>query len=252
MPESSFDDRLFISHIEDAFSITRLRDVRKFVGFLSERQKAIIQGLKDKGPDTYCFWGGYEGAKRVFFCTLPSYALHDDYSLFPITPLTFYFRRQDKLSHRDFLGALLSLNIKRETIGDILVGEGIAVVFVTNTVAPLILNDVSKIGRVGVKIENTLPETLPICEEFEDIFGTVSSLRCDCIVGLVTGLSREKAAFLIETKRVNVNHFECTSVSKPIKDNDVLSIRGYGRFVLIKSDELTKKGRIKVNIKKYK
>jgi RNA-binding protein YlmH len=156
------------------------------------------------------------------------------------------------LSHRDFLGALLSLNIKRETIGDILVGDSNAVVFVTNTVAPLILSEITKIGRVGVKVSDSVLDVLPIREEFEDIFGTVSSLRLDSVVSVMTGLSREKASEIILAKRVSLNHFECTSVSKTLKQADVISIRGYGRFILNEASGLTKKGRIKVNIKKYK
>lgn len=251
MPDFNSDDSFFISHITDAFEISHARNIPKYVGFLSEREKAIVENIKGKSPDTYCFWGGYEGAKRVFFCALPLYALPDDYSHFPISAITFRFRLCDHLSHRDFLGAILSLNIKSETVGDILVGDGIAVVFVTNAVAPLILNELCKIGRVGVKAEIGLPDVLPINEQFEEIHSTVASLRCDCVVSAVTGLSREKAAFLIESKRFSLNHFECVNVSKLLKENDVLSIRGYGRFILGECGETTKKGRIKVNIKKY-
>ncbi len=253
MTEPGCDDRLFLSHIDDAIKIASSRDISKFVGFLDERQRAVVTRYTAREKsDNLIFWGGYEGAKRVFFCALSSYAEKDDYSIFPITPLTFTFRKADTLSHRDFLGSLMALNIKRETVGDILVGEGVAVVFMASSVAPIVLNEVAKIGKVGVKIEEGLPEVLPIHEEFEEITGSVSSLRLDCLVGLVTNLSREKSSVLIESKKVSLNHFECESVSKLVREKDIISIRGYGRFVLSEIGALTKKGRQKVLILKYK
>ncbi len=253
MTDPSCDDRLFLSHIDDAIKIAQSRDIPKFVGFLDERQRAVVTRYTNfKKYDTYSFWGGYEGAKRVFFCALSSYLPCDDYSIFPITPITFTYRKADTLSHRDFLGSLMALNIKRETVGDILVGEGVCVVFMASSVAPMVINEITKIGKVGVKVTEGVPEVLPINEEFEEISGTVSSLRLDCLVGLVTNLSREKSAVLIESKKVSLNHFECESVSKLVCESDIISIRGYGRFVLHEVLGVTKKQRQKVKVLKYK
>ncbi len=247
------DDRLFLSHINDAVNIARSRDISKFVGFLDERQRAVVtRFLSFEKISDYSFWGGYEGAKRVFFCALSSYAENDDYSIFPITPLTFTYRKTDTLSHRDFLGSLMALNIKRETVGDILVGEGVAVIFIASSVAPMVLSEIKKIGRVGVEVSEGITKDLPIREEFEEIFGTVSSLRLDCLVGLMTNLSREKSSILIESKKVSLNHFECENISKNVHEGDTISIRGYGRYVLKEIGTLSKKGRQKVSVLKYK
>lgn len=78
-----------------------------------------------------------------------------------IQPVTLRYRAQDKLSHRDFLGSLMGLNITRESVGDILVGEGIAVLFVLRPVLPIIQEELAKVGRVGVRCENALPSELP-------------------------------------------------------------------------------------------
>ena len=113
MTEQSCDDRLFLSHIQDALNIASVRDIPKFVGFIDERQRAVVtQYIIRHKIDRYSFWGGYESAKRVFFCALSSYAQSEDYSIFPIVPITFTYRKSDVLSHRDFLGSLMALNIK--------------------------------------------------------------------------------------------------------------------------------------------
>ncbi len=253
MTDQSCDDRLFLSHIEDAISIASNRDIPKFVGFLDERQRAVVtQYITAQKFDRYSFWGGYEGAKRVFFCALACYSSCDDHSIFPIVPITFNYRKADTLSHRDFLGSLMALNIKRSAVGDILVGEGVCVVFVMATVAPMVLSEISKIGKVGVKAVEGLPEVLPVSEDFEEISGTVSSLRLDCLVGLMTKLSREKSSVLIESKKVSLNHFECENVSKLVKAGDIVSIRGYGRFKVSEILGVTKKERQKIKVLKYK
>lgn len=253
MTEQSCDDRLFLSHIQDALNIASARDISKFVGFIDERQRAVVtQYIIRHKIDRYSFWGGYESAKRVFFCALSSYAQSEDYSIFPIVPITFTYRKSDVLSHRDFLGSLMALNIKREVVGDILIGDGICVTFVSSVIAPLILSEIKKIGKVGVKVVEGIPNVLPIKEEFEEISGTVSSLRLDCLVGLVTNLSREKSADLIKLKKVSINHFECDNISKIICEKDVISIRGYGRFILECVLGVAKKERLKVKVLKYK
>lgn len=253
MTEQNCDDRLFLSHIQDAISIASSRDISKFVGFIDERQRAVVtQYIARQKIDNYSFWGGYEGAKRVFFCALSSYAENDDYSIFPIVPITFTYRKSDTLSHRDFLGSLMALNIKREVVGDILVGEGVAVVFLSSAIAPMVLSEIKKIGKVGVKLTEGVPEVLPIREEFEEISGTVSSLRLDCVVGFITNLSREKSANLIKLKKVSINHFECDSVSKLVTQGDIISIRGVGRFVFSAVLGVTKKERLKITVLKYK
>ena len=64
-------------------------------------------------------------------------------------------------------------------------------------------------------------------------------------------LSREKAAALIRSDRVEINHFTAASVSQELKEGDILSVRGSGRYILSGIDGLTKKGRIHINLRKY-
>lgn len=196
-------------------------------------------------------YGGYPEAQRRILAVFPDY--YEDYIIeeFPLKCLTFRFRKEDKLTHRDFLGSFMGMRLKREVTGDIIVNEGIAQVFVTEIAARLILSTVSKIGRTGVRVFDDVPFQLEVKQEFRNISGTVASLRLDCIVSLAAGIGRENAARLIRSDKTEVNHFPVTSVSHELKEGDMLSVRGCGRFVLSGINGATKKGRIHIILKKY-
>lgn len=252
-PSLTEQDSVFLARVEDSVNICRLRSIPKFIGFIDEHQVVLAKRQLDSmGFSNYCFRGGYDDAKRVFLCILPDYMSCEEHDEYPVFCCYFRFRDCDKLSHRDFLGSLMALSIKRETIGDILVKDGEAVVFTTETVSRMIVSDITKIGRVGVRVTREFVTPFPFVQEFEISEGTVSSLRLDCVVAFITNLSREKSAALITAKNVSINHFECTDLSKNLCIGDTVSIRGYGRFVLNEIGSVTRKGRIKIIVKKYK
>jgi RNA-binding protein YlmH len=146
----------------------------------------------------------------------------------------------------------MALCLKREVIGDIIIAEGIAQAFVTDVAARLILGTISKIGRVGVKISDEMPFSLENNQEYETIGGTVASPRLDCIVSLAAKVSRENAARLIRSEKTAVNHLTAKSVSSELKEGDVISIRGYGKFIFESVNGTTKKGRKHIILRKYK
>ena len=195
--------------------------------------------------------GGFADARRKMLAVYPIYCSLPDEDDFPMKCLTFTYRKEDKLTHRDFLGSFMGQRLKREVIGDIIVSEGETQTFVTEVAAKAILDSVTKIGRVGVKITDDVDFRLDAEQEYKEISGTVASLRLDCIVSLAANLSREKAAALIRSDRVEINHFTAASVSQELKEGDILSVRGSGRYILSGIDGLTKKGRIHINLRKY-
>lgn len=222
--------------------------VPRFSAFLNEREAAVADSAVKGHP---CFFGGYDGAARVI-CGF----LQDTYAeelapsdVFPIVPLTFLYRERDCLSHRDFLGAILSLEIKRELVGDILTAEGYAVVFVHDTAAELVAA-LDKIGKVGVSCERGITKPLPV-QQTKRIDTTVSSLRLDCIVSAAVNTSRDKSASLIKSGMVNADFSPCLNVSTEVKVNTIISVRGSGRFRLSEISGETRKGRIRVVIDKY-
>ncbi|WP_312642441.1 YlmH/Sll1252 family protein [Hydrogenoanaerobacterium sp.] len=251
----SEDEKYFLAKVSDAFQAADAKSCVKMIGFLDERQQEIAKSFAQQHhKHNYYLFGGYASASRKVLGVFPDYidieqeptALFDN-----IDPVTLRYRTEDSLSHRDFLGALMNLNISRESIGDILVGQGIAVLFVMHPVTQIILDELSKVGRVGIRCEAALPEVLPLEERFLEIKDTVSSLRLDCIVSTLTRLSREKASALIGQGLVNQNYECIQNNSHPVCEGDKISIRGYGKFIVAQVGGITKKGRIQVLCKKY-
>ena len=171
---------------------------------------------------------------------------------FPVEAILFSFRKTDKLTHRDFLGSLMSLGIERETVGDILVEDGRAVVFVKSEIKDYIVSQISKVGRVGVTLSDADKDSLPQGRGVEEKEYTVSSMRLDNIVSAVSGLAREKAKNLILSGSVSVNHLPCQKISHSMKQGDKLTIRGKGKYEICGVIGETKKHRIRISIIHYR
>lgn len=247
-------DKLFAARIEDMYRQCDRSFCPQFTAFLDERQCAQAQQVcsHDRSGLLNMLWGGFEGAQRKMLCIYNEYSADFIRDEFPVKCLTFRFRKEDKLTHRDFLGSFMALRLKREVIGDIIIDDGAAQAIVTEVAAKLICSSVTKIGRIGVKISDSEPFSLEVKQEFDDLSGTVASMRLDCVTGLAAHVSRENAARLIRAEKVSVNHFPAISVSQELHEGDILSVRGFGRFLLSEIKGNTKKGRIHIILRKYK
>lgn len=248
-------DKLLEARFEDMFRRCERNYSPVYSAFLDERQCAAAERFCSRrigGELMYMLWGGFEDAQRKMLCVYNEYSAEYIKDEFPMRCLTFTFRKEDRLTHRDFLGSFMAMRLKRETVGDIIIAEGIAQVFAADVAARLILGSTTKIGRIGVKISDSEPFSLEVKQEFSDIGGTVASLRLDCVVGLAAKVSRENAARLIRSEKVSVNHFPVMSVAHELHKGDVISVRGSGKFILSEIKGTTKKGRIHINLRKYK
>ena len=238
------EEKLFYDHLSDLVHSVERNWTARFTFFLDERQQALAERFLSRlGFHNKMFFGGFEKAGRKILGLFPEY-LEPDSSEFSIETLTVSYRTSDKPRHQDILGSLMGLNIKRDLVGDILIGENFAVLFLLEPANAIVLSELKKIGKIGVKITDTLPPTLPEPYTLKPISGTVSSLRLDCLVSFFTNLSREKSTQLIRSGFVNVNFFEVDEISFSVSEGDVFSIRGYGRFVLSKVGGLSQKGRL--------
>ena len=234
--------------LTDAARVSELRSIPKFVGFLSSAE--VSEGLKVLKGCKHGVFGGYDGAERSYVGIFPDWCEASE-EQYPITPITFTFREVDSLSHRDFLGSLMALGLERSTVGDILVEKGRAVAFVSEDIADYIISQLSKVGRVGVVLKKGYEGSLPEVGGFLEASATVASLRLDCVIGALTGKSRNSAQEFISSGLVSVNSLAAEKSTTSIKDGDVLSIRGFGRFKMISTGETSKKGRVILRWKKY-
>ena len=214
----------------------------KFLGFLSLEETEFVKRIFKNGVE-FSYFGGHLCAERLFLCVHnKDYCIKD--SAYPIDALTVMFRRGDTLTHRDFLGALMSKGIKRETVGDILVEEGRAVLFVSRDISKYILEQVKLIGRVG--------EPLPAASQKVMQSHTVASLRLDCVVAAIIGVSRDKSVKFITEGLVAINSAVTEKTTKTVVVNDKISVRGYGKFTVISVDGVTRKGRTVLVTERYK
>ena len=237
------EEKEFCRHISDLTA--KLSFYPRFTAFLTEREQQLAKFTAESAGAGYSFWGGHEAAVRRMFAS--SAAQPDD---FPLEAITFFFREKDKLTHRDFLGSLMSLGIKRDQIGDISVADGAAVVFVSKTVIPL-LGEIEKVGRVGVRQQLGICVEIPK-QEFDEISVICASNRIDAVISAVCGLSREKAAAIVKSGAAIINGVQCVSVSENVEPGDAFSVKGYGKFIFDSVGSPTKKGKNHIAIKKYK
>lgn len=157
------------------------------------------------------------------------------------------------LSHRDYLGALLGLGLERDTIGDIAItGDFGAVVFVLERSADFIVQNLVKVGASAVKAGRTcLPEGFRVPREFEVITDTVMSVRLDGVIRALCKISREAASSLVEKGDVTLNYAVETKTDREIKKGDVLSVKGYGKYIYDGDRGVNRRGRIRIDARKY-
>lgn len=190
----------------------------------------------------YCILGGYEEAERKLLVIGSESSDISKYAkLIRIEAISC-----NKLNHRDVLGSVLGLGIKREMIGDIIITESCAYVIVMNEMFNYIKNNLDKVGHEKIKItESSFDNLNERNSKIEKNFN-VASLRVDAIVSVVFGLSREESNKLINAEKILVNYMPCKNNSKQIKIDDVISVRGYGRVKIIELLGETSKGRLKI------
>lgn len=242
------ETELFKARVKDAAEICVKTSRPKYFGFLSAAEAVLAEQLLKNPPCRTAFYGGYKQAERVMLGCFPDWMEEDG---FPITALTFKYRESDALSHRDFLGSLMALGIKRETVGDILTEEGRAVVFVTDEICEYIKSQVTKIGRTGVAVTEGYTTPLPEGDKLAEFTDTAASDRIDCVISALCGFSRARALDALSEGIVTVNSVTVTKPAKSVCEGDIISVRGKGRFLISSLEGRTKKNRIVINYKKY-
>lgn len=246
---SNTDDKLLFSRVDDIIELSLIRHKPCFFGFLNERDSYIIKSSYSYCLDNLIFYGGYSGAQRVMLCYCENLIDTVD---FPIRAIYFKYRISDNLSHRDFLGAIMALGIERNCVGDIIVNNGYAVCYVKSDIYDFVISQLSKVGRCGIKVIDEKSCKVNYDRNFEQLSLTVSSMRLDVIVASLTGLSREKTRELILAQKVFTNYNVNQNVSHKLNANDILTIRGKGKYIIVDTQGVTKKGRLKILIEHFR
>ncbi|MDF2569776.1 MAG: photosystem domain protein [Sporomusa sp.] len=198
--------------------------------------------------------GGYAGAERVKVAFVDTEFLDYAGSLdFALEALIIQWdSRYYRPSHRDVLGALMGLGIKRETMGDIIMSGDQCFVIADTTMAAFIIQNLTEVGQATISVSRTSLDNIPVKEEkVKEIRATVASLRLDAVAASGFGTSRTRMAEDIAAAKVKINWQDAKSPSQSVKVGDVISMRGRGRIELIEVPGQTKKGRYSVLIRRF-
>ena len=214
-----------------------------FTNFLDPAEIVELSSLYNKLP--HALYGGFEDAERKILAIGAIEEVDFPIAILEITSVK-------KLNHRDVLGSVLGTGIKRDVVGDIVLKDNVANVYITKEISKYLVQNLDKIGHEKVKVRLIDDkEKLAHIVDKKEIKTTVKSLRLDAVISACYGISRELSAELIKNAKVNVNYKEVVNTSKPIKENDLISVRGYGRFELIEVLGETRKDRIRVVFSVY-
>ncbi len=246
------DMKMMIAKIYEVYEKAKFNAIPSATQFLSPNMVSFtLEHFKD-ADITINIFGGYENAERVALLFAPKKSNFDNsYYNIDILKVSYITKYSRELKHSDYLGSLLGLSIKRELVGDILVEEDHAYIFVLNTMSDYIVQNLKKVGRTNIKIEKTNDNFEFVSKTPEEFSTTVSSLRIDVVICKIFNLSRNDVKDLFESGKVFVNWITINDISKVVKDDDIVTIRGYGRIKFSHTTGTNKKGKIAIVYFKY-
>lgn len=253
------DDKILLAQVSDKIEMCENKNKIEFTDFLDLAQIELVQNYINKLKiKNYMSYGGFEQAERKMFVIYPEKfnAMVVEKNLSSIVKIVRIQLPDDlkgKYNHRDYLGAVIKLGVKREKVGDIIVDNDGADIIVNKDIAQFLAENLGSLTRFS-KSKITIEEieklrTVEVKREERDII--VSSLRMDNVISELARCSRNKALEIINTERVFVN-FQCeTKKTKQIKLRDMITIRGKGRFYIKELVGQSRSGRVIVKIEKF-
>ncbi len=222
--------------------------------FLSPRERLDGEALvRQAGGGGFVSLGGYPDAERRLLLFLPDW-LEEDFvrpeEYLSLLRCSWY--GEDRPTHRDILGALMGMGVRRDTVGDILVGEQSCDLIVLPTVAGFLRDGLTSAGRVRLRVEELPLDAVQVpVQARKELHDTVAALRLDSVLAAGFSISRSKASQLIAAGRCAVNWRETTKSDLAVKEGDVISCRGLGKCRLRQVGALSRKGRINITMERY-
>lgn len=251
----SKEDKMLLAGAEDRFQQCCQQYRVTHTNFLDLRQRSMVEKrcremIRSTDMCRCVFYGGYQDAERTVAAFLPDYAEETDC---PLSVIRIKAQAGGRtLTHRDYLGSLTGLGIKREMMGDILTHEGGADVIVLEEISDFILLNYSKAGKTALTVESVPLADLHIPEQKTVMVkDTVASLRLDNVISSAFSISRAKATEAIRMGIVFVNSAQCEKPDMQVNEGDKLVLRGKGKAYLRQVGGRTRKDRIAITIERF-
>ncbi len=250
------EEQYFLKHMMDLANQAYMTNRPVVSSFLNLYEQSLFLSMQQK-PDFYCnfplpfsWWGGYEMAERKRLLFAHSIAKKDfQIAILQIQPQ--HPKYAVSMNHRDFLGSILNLGLKRETIGDILIEGQSAYVFCQMDMATFICENLSFVKNNVVTLGLLANLTKNIEPKLTEETGSVSSLRIDCVIALAFHLSRKQAQELINRELVFIDSRLIKHTSILLKEGQTISVRGKGKCIFSHIVSTTKKGNLWICLKRY-
>ncbi len=252
------DELLLKKRFLDLKRIADNRNSPAFTDFLNSSELGLLYSISSDLPEkSFQTFGGYEFAERQIAAFLPDalFAIHTDADWnFPITtleirPLSKKFA--EALTHRDYLGAFMNLGIERSMLGDILVREEKTYVFCVSKMAAYFCDNLYQVRHTQVQVNICSDLDISFTPNFDIMNGSVSSLRLDAVLAFAFRKSRTFVQDGISSGKVFVNDRLMQNASYLLKENDMVSFRGNGKFIFESVGGQSKKGKIYITVKKF-
>ena len=254
------EDKLLISKMLDKIELSKSKNKIENTDFIDMYQKHLLEKiLKQEKVENYIISGGAEDTERniiIFYPEKLKIVAEINYKkILPIVCIRINLPKEmyGKYSHRDYLGGLMKLGIKREKIGDIFVFHDGADIFILDEISKFLLSNISSLTRFSksnieiINIENIREKKI----EKEELKIIVPSMRLDAVISELLRTSRGKAEEIINEQRVFVNFENIDKLTKQIKEKDLITVRGKGRFEITKIEGTTRNDRIKLIVNKF-
>ncbi len=225
-----------------------------FTDFLGLAEQAVFNEAKSSLYGIpYTEFGGAVGAERkmIRFGDEESCGYTEPFPIVCIKAEPVSQKFADKLTHRDFLGAILNLGIERRELGDIPILDNVGYIFATEEIAPFILSELKRVKHTDMKL--SIVEELPEGELYKTERRKIQAVgeRIDAVAAKVFSLSREEAKSLFLKRLVFVDGRLCENTSYIPKRDEIVSVRGHGRFIYLGYETKSKKGKLNIEVEVY-
>lgn len=212
-------------------------------GYTNFLDKIELQGFisyLNRKKESYFIYFVYEQADKVIVYKekIPSISC-------------FQIETKSLLTHSSILGSLFSLQISPSLFGDIILWDNHFYFFCLEEISSYFLSSLKQIGKNKVTLKSC---DISIFSEYkrnyEEKIISCSSIRLDTVLAHLLNLSRKSVEELFHEKKVLLN-YEIASKTKKLKENDIFSVRKYGKYRYIGIIKENKKGKYYLKIEKY-
>lgn len=253
------EETLIRRKILDSATKAYNQNIYTYTGFLGISELAIYHSMAKELSfiSSRCF-GGNESCERqmIQFGSKEELGYSEEFpiNIIKISPVSPKFA--ESLGHRDYLGALMNTGIERSLLGDIIIKDTHAYLFCAKHISDFIEKNVFTIKHTNItciNITNDMDtsDIEGIKPKLKDVELIAASPRVDAVVASISKLSRSNTIELFDAKKIYINGICNENKSYQLKPDDILVIRGIGKFIYLGCGNETRKGRVYVHLKQY-